>query len=148
MGVAFSKKLSPNMALLTDQFDGDILEQLLSICICKLGDNNWEIKNAAIQVLVSVSNNVRKGNYIQVAYLCDKTTIRFFPDFIVFKSMMFEHNLPVRISQMAVHNNSPEIRTSALKCLQEMAKVEDFWNDILNNCDIYVSLFGIMSFKI
>lgn len=61
--VAVSKKLSVNMALLKDEKDEEI-EELLTVCVNKIDDENSEIRKAAIQVIESASTFVAKGTYV------------------------------------------------------------------------------------
>lgn len=50
------------MAFLTDQFDGDVIEKIIEICIQKMNNESNEIRSSAIKVIESISNNVNKGN--------------------------------------------------------------------------------------
>lgn len=43
---------------------------------------------------------------------------------------------------MAVQDKNYLVRATALECLQEMAKVEEFWTAIDSNNNIYVSVFN------
>lgn len=52
------------MALLTNQIDED-MNKLLSICVNKLVDENWEAKNAAVQVVESKVRSNSSGGKIQ-----------------------------------------------------------------------------------
>lgn len=60
-------------------------------------------------------------------------------DFSSFKSLILENYLPMRIFELAIHDKDSIVRASAIKCLQEMAKVDDFWNYVMQSYDIYVS---------
>lgn len=52
------------MVFLTDQYDSDIIEKIIRICVEKIADDNYEIRRSAIKVIESVSNNINEGKKI------------------------------------------------------------------------------------
>lgn len=47
--------------------------------------------------------------------------------------------MPVKIAEMVINDKDVDVRASAIKCLEEMTKVDDFWKCVIHSCDIYVS---------
>lgn len=60
IGLAFSKHLSMNMALLTDQFkEEDYLEDIIVLVLEKLNHHCWEVRSSAIDVVGAITQSVK-----------------------------------------------------------------------------------------
>ncbi|KAI4456511.1 brca1-associated atm activator 1 [Holotrichia oblita] len=112
LNLSISKYMSPNLALLIDKTQDSALDQIGPLLINKLHDMNWEIRDSALEILITIST-----------FACSK-----FPSF---QRVIIDSDLITLVVSMAVSDSESFVRASAIKCLQEMIKVNDFWNPIL-----------------
>lgn len=66
IGLSFSKHLTMNMALLTDQYEEDFLENTITLIQEKVYDKDWEVRRSTIEVIAMISKNV-SSKYLVIA---------------------------------------------------------------------------------
>lgn len=118
--------MSPNLALLIDKTQDSALDQIGPLLINKLHDMNWEIRDSALEILITIST-----------FACSK-----FPSF---QRVIIDSGLLTLVVTMAISDSESFVRASAIKCLQEMIKVSEFWNPILIDLGLPQKMIKILN---
>ncbi|GJQ72358.1 hypothetical protein Trydic_g3443 [Trypoxylus dichotomus] len=126
LNLSISKYMSPNLALLIDKTKDSALDQIGPLLINKLHDMNWEIRDSALEILITIST-----------FACSK-----FPSF---QKVIIDSDLITLVVTMAVSDSESFVRASATKCLQEMIKVNEFWNPTLIQQHLPQKMIKILS---
>lgn len=69
LNLSIKKHMSPNLTLLLDRTSDSSLSQLGPLLLAKLQDNHWKICEAALQVLITISEFSRNGEVIRTLLL-------------------------------------------------------------------------------
>ena len=123
--LSIEKYMSPNLALLVDNTENNALHLVSPLLRSKLHDSNWEIRDSALEILITIST-----------IACTK-----FPSF---QNMLINSNLITTTVNMSTSDSEGYVRASAIKCLQEMIKVNEFWNPILAQCQLPEKMVRIL----
>ncbi|KAJ8977091.1 hypothetical protein NQ317_003645 [Molorchus minor] len=122
--VAIAKYMVPNMALLIDNID-HTMALVGPMLYAKLHDSSWEVRDTALEVLCTISRNAKEN----------------FPSF---KKIVLDAQLPSLILKMALNDGEAFVRATAVKCLQEIVQVPEFWSDLLKCGDVHEQLIQIL----
>ncbi|KRT83220.1 HEAT domain-containing protein, partial [Oryctes borbonicus] len=126
LNLSISKYMSPNLALLIDKTKDSALDQIGPLLINKLHDMNWEVRDSALEILVTIS---------MFAY----------SKFPSFQKVIIDSDLITLVVTMAVSDSESFVRASAIKCLQEMIKVNEFWNPTLTQQHLPEKMIKILN---
>lgn len=118
--------MSPNLALLIDKTKDSALDQIGPLLINKLHDMNWEVRDSALEILLTIST----FSYSK------------FPSF---QRVITESDLITLVVTMAISDSESFVRASAIKCLQEMSKVNEFWNPTLIQHDLPEKMINMLN---
>ncbi|XP_018332875.1 uncharacterized protein LOC108742240 isoform X2 [Agrilus planipennis] len=112
--ILISKGMTPSMVLLSDQAYETPLATVPVILYNKLHDPNWEIRDTSLEVLHTLAIIAQ-----------DK-----FPSF---QNIIMSSNVTSLLIIICTGDGESYVRASALKCLQELAKIQQIWTKILVN---------------
>lgn len=133
------------MALLIDNTHDSAMAAVGTLLYAKLHDSTWEVRDTALEVLCTISHNAFKSKLgeREVRYGRDGhgKTDRLFSvvEFPSFRDIVLDADLPSLILKMVFVDGEAFVRATAVKCLQQMVKVEAFWGNLLKNGNVYVS---------
>ncbi|XP_050302002.1 uncharacterized protein LOC126740128 isoform X2 [Anthonomus grandis grandis] len=111
LNITISKHMSPNMALLVDNSNTSI-NDLGSMLFDKCFNCDPEVRNASLIVVCTICQKVNKG----------------FSSYKIILEEFLTHDL---ILTMTLTDSDRSVKATALKCLQEMIKMEDIGEKIL-----------------
>ncbi|KAJ8953909.1 hypothetical protein NQ318_019149 [Aromia moschata] len=117
--IAITKYMSPSMALLIDNVDNSSLALTGPLLYAKLHDGNWEVRDTALEVLCTISTSERK-------------------------KVVLDAELPSLILKMSVSDGEPFVRATALRCLQEMVQIQEFWCDLTKSGNVHEQIVQIL----
>lgn len=130
------KFLSPNLALLVDKGSDSTLDILGPTLYMKLHDRSWEVRDTALEVVHSISSISQTSNFFfnfeYTFYFIFKFNL-FTLEFLSFQKMILDTDLLSLVVTMSISDSESFVRASAIKCLQEMIIVREFWTPILEN---------------
>ncbi|XP_037911525.1 uncharacterized protein LOC119651808 isoform X2 [Hermetia illucens] len=116
--------LSPNLALLVDNFQGSALQHLGPIMMKRLHDNSWEVRDSTVELVTSMT-----------CISCLK--------FPAFQEYILDSGICPVIWSMAKNDLEPYVRASALKCLNQMTQINLIWENCLSQYDIMDHLLKV-----
>nr|XP_023023764.1 uncharacterized protein LOC111511923 [Leptinotarsa decemlineata] len=105
---ALSRYMSPHLALLIDKIDCTTIIPLASLLYVKLHDGEWEIRDSSIELICTLIKTAST-------------------EFSSLRKPVSENDFPCVILNMASVDGNSFVRATALKCLQEMIKIDEFW---------------------
>ncbi|XP_023311983.1 uncharacterized protein LOC108911272 [Anoplophora glabripennis] len=125
VNISIAKYLTPNMALLIDNVRDSTMSAVGPLLYAKLHDPTWEIRDSALEVLCTISHNA-------------------FKKFPSFRNIVLDADLPSLILKMALLDGESFVRATAVKCLQEMVKLQAFWNNLLESSNVHEKIIQIL----
>lgn len=125
VNISIAKYLTPNMALLIDNIQESSMTAVGPLLYAKLHDPTWEVRDSALELLCTISHNA-------------------FKKFPSFSNIVLDADLPSLILKMALIDGESFVRATAVKCLQEMVKVEAFWNNLLESSNVHEKIIQIL----
>lgn len=114
--------LSPNMALLVDNLDGSGLENLAVAMKRKLRNDEWEIRDSAVQLIRSMVE-ISKEKYP------------------TFQKLLIESEVIPDVVTMATEDNESYVRASAFQCITSLLWVKCYWKQLFSAGQVIVSIF-------
>ncbi|KAJ8916096.1 hypothetical protein NQ315_004462 [Exocentrus adspersus] len=123
--ISISKYLTPNMALLIDNVRDSPMAAVGPMLYAKLHDSSWEVRDTALEVICTISHNADKK----------------FPSF---RDTVLDADLTSLVLKMALHDGESFVRATAVKCLQQMVKVQDFWDNLLKCENVQEKIIQIL----
>lgn len=132
--------MSPNLVLLIDQTNDSSLNQLGPLLFKKLQDNHWEIRNGALQVLITISelSHSSKKKNDQKLYLHPLIYFFFFLEFFSFQDLLHKEKFSGLVLKLCEEDTQSVVRASALKCLQHMVKANILWDEFFKEQNLLV----------
>ncbi|CAG9859724.1 unnamed protein product [Phyllotreta striolata] len=141
-----SKYLTFQMALLIDDNQSTALCDFPILLKAKLHDGAWEIRDSSVELVTQFAiSNCTSSDVAWHSEYFSRSTAKL--QFESFKKAMLENDFPRHILDMSTGDGSPYVRSSALKCLQEIVKDETFWSNIVEQSDIFTILLRILQME-
>lgn len=114
LNTTISKHMSPNMALLVDTTQNSSMNELGSLLFTKCFNSDPDVRNAALTVVCTMCQEANKG-------------------FRSFEKVLTESLMQDLILTMSISDVDTNVRTTALKCLQEIIVMDDVGKTLLMN---------------
>ncbi|KAL0279262.1 UNVERIFIED_CONTAM: hypothetical protein PYX00_000864 [Menopon gallinae] len=123
--LAISNFMAPNLVLLINDVKGTSFDYLLKNLYNKLHDQNWEVRDSCVEVIGII------------AELSDSK-------YPAFQKMLLEGKYCELILSMSEGDAESYVRSSALRALSEMIRIESIRNQCLNNVDLISKISNII----
>ncbi|KAJ8928354.1 hypothetical protein NQ314_019084 [Rhamnusium bicolor] len=108
LNIAFDFLSIPAWSTKVDNVSDTTVGFIGPMLYAKLHDSCWEVRDTALEVICTIANNANKK----------------FPSY---RRILLEADLPSLILKMSKHDGEAFVRTTAIKCMQELAQVSEFW---------------------
>ncbi|CAH0560378.1 unnamed protein product [Brassicogethes aeneus] len=124
LNLSILKYMSPNLVLLIDKNDSTML-CIGPLLYIKLRDNSTNIRNAAIKVLITISEISQTK-------------------FPYYQQIIYNSELHLVTYKIVCSDEDVNLRKNALKCLQQMVLIGDIWEHLLKEQNLKDNLIHLL----